>query len=56
MEVQAVLSGPLRGGRDEPEPDLRVATRQQRAAGLLDDRPAENASPELRQAGRVVDG
>ena len=54
VEVQAVLSGLLRGGRDEPEPDLRVMTRQQSAAGLPDDRSAEHAGPEHRQAGRVV--
>ena len=54
VEVEAVRSGLLRGGRDEPQPDLRVVTRQQSAAGLADDLSAEHAGPERRQDGRVV--
>ena len=52
VEVQAVLSGLLRGGRDEPEPDLRVVTRQQRAAGLPTiARPSTPAQNTARPAG-----
>jgi hypothetical protein len=54
VEMQVVRSVLLRGGRDEPEPDLRVVTRQQSAAGLPDDLSAEHAGPERRQAGSVV--
>ena len=54
VEVQAVRCGLLRGGRDEPEPDLRGVARHQGAAGLRDDLSAEQAGPERRQAGRVV--
>ena len=40
-------------GGDEPEPDLRLVTQHQRAAGLREDLPFEQPGPERRHRGRV---
>lgn len=54
VKVHAVRPHLLRAARDEPEAELGVLARQERTTGVLDDRPAEHAGPELRQASRVV--
>ena len=54
VEVNAVRSRLLRLARDEPEAELRVVTGQERTTGVLDDFPAEDPRPELRQTSGVV--
>ena len=46
--MQASRADLIGVGRDEPEPDLRLVTRHERAAGLREDLPLEQPGPEGR--------
>ncbi len=53
-EVHPVRTDLLSSARGEPQADLGVGPGQQRTAEVVDDHPSQNASPEDRQARRVV--
>ena len=54
VKVHAVRPRLLRAARNEPEAELCVVAGQERTPGVLDDLPAEQTGPELRQASRVA--
>ena len=56
VEVHLVLAGLLLLGRQEPDPEPGVVTRQERDAvvGVVGRLPAQDAGPEARETERVV--